>query len=144
MNRFCEKISKTPGYLQFCDNYSFVIPKNSQWLQLSFQNYLMFNAFEEEYLCLLKMFLFSSIRRLYFIQFLSEIYMEKVLQELFGVPFLGHPYRSNGTKIHLDMTLFPEFSLIFFQKFTFSLSFLNFPEIFHKSLPGFPGFSRFV
>ena len=86
------------------------------------------------------MFLFSSIRRLYFIQFLSEIYMEKVLQELFGVPFLGHPYRSNGTKIHLDMTLFPEFSLIFFQKFTFSLSFLNFPEIFHKSLPGFSRF----
>ena len=29
--------------------------------------------------------------------------MEKVLQELFGVYFFGHPsYHSNGTKIHQD------------------------------------------
>ena len=53
-------------------------------------------------ICVLKMFLFLSIRRLYFIQFLREIYMEKVIQELFSAPFFGCPYRYNGTKIHLD------------------------------------------
>ena len=31
--------------------------------------------------------------------------MEKELQELFWVHFFGHPYRSNGTKIHLDAAL---------------------------------------
>ena len=31
--------------------------------------------------------------------------MKKVLQELFWVHFFGHPYRSNGTKIHLDAAL---------------------------------------
>ena len=54
---------------------------------LSVQKYLVFSAFGEGCLCLLKMFL--SICRLYFIQFLHEIYMEKVLQELAWVPFLG-------------------------------------------------------
>ena len=63
-----------------------MIPKTPQWLQLSFQNYLMFNAFGEGYLRLLKMFLFLSILRLYFIQVLREIYMKKVLQELFWAP----------------------------------------------------------
>ena len=33
------------------------------------------------------------------------MYMEKVLQELFGVHFFGCPYHSNGTKIHLDAAL---------------------------------------
>ena len=31
--------------------------------------------------------------------------MEEVLQELFWAHFLGHPYCSNGTKIHLDVAL---------------------------------------
>ena len=31
--------------------------------------------------------------------------MKKVLQELFWVHFFGHPYSSNGTKIHLDAAL---------------------------------------
>ena len=79
--------------------------QNPQWLFLSVQNYLMFNAFGEGYFCLLKMLLFLSIPSVYFIQFLREIYMEKVLQELFWVPFFGCPYRSNSTKIHLDVTL---------------------------------------
>ena len=34
--------------------------------------------------------------------------MEEVLQELFSAHFLGHPYCSNGTKIHLDVALIPE------------------------------------
>ena len=84
---------------------SLVIPKTPQWLFLSVQNYLMFNAYGEGYLCLLKMFLFLSIPSVYFIQFLREIYMEKVLQELFWVPFFGRPYRSNSTRIHLGVTL---------------------------------------
>ena len=67
---------------------------------------IMFNASEEEYLCLLKRFLFLSFRRLYFILFLCEIYMEKVLQELFWVHSYGCPYRSNSTKIHLDAALY--------------------------------------
>ena len=56
-----------------------VIPKNST----------MFKAFGEGYLCLLKRFLFLSIHRLYFIQFIREIYMEKVLQEPSWTHFLG-------------------------------------------------------
>ena len=31
--------------------------------------------------------------------------MEKVLQEFFWVHFFGCPYRSNGTKLHLDAAL---------------------------------------
>ena len=69
----------------------------------------MFNAFGEGYLCLLKRFLFLSIHRLYFIQFLHEIYMEKVLQEL-PWPFFGHPYQSNRIKIHIDATLQKNYS----------------------------------
>ena len=57
----------------------------------------MINAFEEEYLSLLKRFLFLSICRLYFIQVLREIDMEKVLQE-----FSWRLYHSNDTKIHQD------------------------------------------
>ena len=49
----------------------------------------MFNASGEGYLSLLKRFLFLSIRRLYFIKVLCEIYMEKVLQESFWAHFLG-------------------------------------------------------
>ena len=49
--------------------------------------------------------LFLSIPGLYFIQFIREIYMENVLQELFWVHFFGHPYRSNGTKTDLDAAL---------------------------------------
>ena len=70
---------------------------------LSVQKYLVFSAFGEGCLCLLKMFL--HICRLYFIQFLHEIYMEKVLQELVWVPFFGCPYHSNGTKLHLVVAL---------------------------------------
>ena len=51
-------------------------------------------------------FVFLSICRLYFIQVLSEIYMENVLQELFWAQFFEPSYRSNGTKIHLDVALF--------------------------------------
>ena len=65
----------------------------------------MFNAFEEGYLYILKIFLFLGICRLYFIQFSHEIYMEKLLQELFWTPFFGGPYHSNGTKIHVDVAL---------------------------------------
>ena len=65
----------------------------------------MLNAFGEGYLSLLKRFLFLRICRLHFIYVLREIYMEKVLQEPFWLHFFGHPYRSNGTKIHLDATL---------------------------------------
>ena len=64
----------------------------------------MFNAFGEGYLCLLKRFLFVSIHRLYFIQFLPEIGIEKRLHDLWA-HFFGRPYRSNGTKIHLDAVL---------------------------------------
>ena len=32
--------------------------------------------------------------------------MENVLQELFLAQFFGCPYRSNGTKIHLDVALY--------------------------------------
>ena len=53
-------------------------------------------------------FLFLSIRRLYFIQFLREIYIEKVLQKLFGVLFFGRPCCSNGAKIYLDAALLPK------------------------------------
>ena len=49
----------------------------------------MFNAFGEGYWSLLKRFLFLSIRRLYFLYVLSEMYMEKVLQEPFWAHFLG-------------------------------------------------------
>ena len=58
---------------------SLVIPKTPQWLQLMVQKDLMFNAFGEEYLCLLKRVLFLSICRLYLIKLLREIYMVKVL-----------------------------------------------------------------
>ena len=73
---------------QFSDTPTSPSPPRLQLSQLSFQNYLMFNAFGEGYVCLLKM-LFLRICRLYFIQFLREVYMEKVLHELFGVLFLG-------------------------------------------------------
>ena len=58
---------------------SLVILKNSQWLQLSVQKYLMFNAWGEGYLCLLKRFLFLTIRRLYSFSFyVKYIYTRKV------------------------------------------------------------------
>ena len=57
----------------------------------------MFNAFEEGYLCLSKRFLFLSIRRLHLISFLREMYVEKVLQELFWAP---------STKIDLNAALY--------------------------------------
>ena len=76
---------------------------------------MMFNAFGEGYLCLLKIFLFLSFRKLYFMYILHEIYKAKVLQQLFWAYFFGRPYRSNGIKIHLDAALlciaFPLFSL---------------------------------
>ena len=50
-------------------------------------------------------FLFLSIRRLHLIYILPEIYIEKVLQELFWAHFLGRPYSSSCTKIHLDAAL---------------------------------------
>ena len=42
------------------------------------------------------MFLFLSIPSIYFIQFLREIYMEKVLQELFWVPILLKQYQNTS------------------------------------------------
>ena len=58
----------------------------------------MFNAFEEGYLCLLKRFLFLSIHRLYFIQFLHEIYMEKSVTRtsmaFFWAPITIKPYQN--------------------------------------------------
>ena len=72
---------------------------------MSFQKYLVFNAFGEGCFCLLKIFLFLRIHRLNFIQFLREIYMEKILEKFVWAPFFGRPYRSNGTKIHMDATL---------------------------------------
>ena len=65
----------------------------------------MLNSFGEGYLSLLERFLFLSIRRLYFMKVLRQISMGKVLQELFWAHFFGCPYRSNGTKIHLDAAL---------------------------------------
>ena len=59
-------------------------------MQLNLQRYLVFNVFGEEYLCLLKRFLILSIRGLYFIQFLFEIYIyRKGVQNFFGYNFLG-------------------------------------------------------
>ena len=66
---------------------SLVILKKPQLLQLSVQKYLMFNVFGEGRLHLLKRYYFLTISRLYLIKFLCEIYMEKVLQELFCVFF---------------------------------------------------------
>ena len=54
------------------------------------------NAFGKGYLCLLKRFLFLSIHRLYFIYFLQEIYMEKVLQEILWVPILFKRYQNTS------------------------------------------------
>ena len=56
---------------------------------MSFQKYLVFNAFGEGCFCLLKIFLFLSIHRLNFVQFLREIYMEKILEKFVWAPFLG-------------------------------------------------------
>ena len=53
---------------------------------MSFQKYLVFNAFGEGCFCLLKIFLFLSIHRLNFIQFLREIYMEKILEKFVWAP----------------------------------------------------------
>ena len=68
-------------------------------------NTLMFNAFGEGYLCLLKRILLLSIRRLYFIYLLRERYMEKMLQGIFSVDFFERSYRSSDTKVHLDAAL---------------------------------------
>ena len=68
---------------------------------------MIFNAFGEGYLCILKTFLFLCIPILYFIYVLHEIYMEKELQELFWVPIP----RSNGNKINLNVALHALFEL---------------------------------
>ena len=66
----------------------------------------MFNAFGEGYLTLLKRFLFFSICRLYFIYVLHEIYMGKVLQELFWAHFWGaHTIQMVPKQIYLDVPL---------------------------------------
>ena len=85
------------GYTVF-SKLSLVILKNSQWLQLSVQKYLMFNAWGEGYLCLLKRFLFLTIRRLYSFSFYVK-YKNKVTRT-FWLHFLGHAYCSNSTKIY--------------------------------------------
>ena len=59
----------------------------------------------------MKRFLYLSIHRLYLIWILCKIYAEKVQQELFWVRFLGYPYHSNSTKIHLDAALMMYVSL---------------------------------
>ena len=59
----------------------------------------------------MKRFLYLSIHRLYLIWILCKIYAEKVQQELFWVHFLGYPYHSNSTKIHLDAALMMYVSL---------------------------------
>ena len=48
----------------------------TQWLQLSVQEYLMFNKFREGYLYLLKRFLFLSIHRLFYLD--KKAYPENV------------------------------------------------------------------
>ena len=58
--------------------------------------YLIFNVFKEGYLCLLKIFLFSSIHRLYFIQLVKYIW--KKCYKNFLSAFFGRRYCSNGTK----------------------------------------------
>ena len=63
-----------------------------------------FQCVLEGYFCLLKKFLFLSIYRSYFIQFLRETYNRKSVRT-FLAAFFGHSYRSNGTKIHLDVAL---------------------------------------
>ena len=69
----------------------------------------MFSAFEEGYLCLLKTFLLS-IHRPHLMQFLREMYMEKVLQELFWVHLFGHLHPSNSTKF--DETIYYKIKFI--------------------------------
>ena len=59
----------------------------------------MFNAFGEGYLRLFKMFLFLSIHRLYFIEFLHEIDRKSVkifLGFFFWVPILFKWYQSTS------------------------------------------------
>ena len=51
------------------------------------------NAFGEGYLCLLKIFLFLNIRRLYFIQFLGEIYMIKVTRTFGRIFWAPIPFK---------------------------------------------------
>ena len=96
---------------QFSDTPTSPSPPRLQLSQLSFQNYLMFNAFGEGYVCLLKM-LFLRICRLYFIQFLREVYMEKVLHELFGVLFLGAHLFKRCQNTSRCGTAFKDFFLI--------------------------------
>ena len=57
----------------------------------------VFNVFGEEYLCLLKIFLFLSICGLYFIYILREIYIEKnCLGAFFWVPIPFKPYQNTS------------------------------------------------
>ena len=77
---------------------SLVILKNSQWLQLSVQKYLMFNAWGEGYLCLLKRFLFLTIRRLYSFSFYVKYIYKKgyknFLAAFFGALILFKQYQN--------------------------------------------------
>ena len=75
-----------------------MILKNSQWLQLSVQKYLMFNAWGEGYLCLLKRFLFLTIRRLYSFSFYVKYIYKKgyknFLAAFFGALILFKQYQN--------------------------------------------------
>ena len=51
-----------------------------------------------------KIFVFKYLKTIFHLCFMWNIYGKSV-QELFWVHFFGYPYRSNGTKIHLDVVL---------------------------------------
>ena len=51
---------------------------------------VVFNAIREGYICFLKRFVFCMICRLYLIQFLSKICMEKMLELVLGAFFCVH------------------------------------------------------
>ena len=53
--------------------------------------------------------------------------MKKVLQELFWVHFFGHPYCSNGTKIHLDAALHED--LVYLQIIYHYACYLKYTEL---------------
>ena len=50
-------------------------------------------------------FVFKFLSRLYFIKSLCEIDIEKTTTRTFWAHFSGRPYRSNSTKMNLDVAL---------------------------------------
>ena len=92
-----------------------VMLKNSKWLQLSVQKYLMFIAFGVQYLCILKRFLFLSIHRLYFIY--VKCIWKKRCKKLLGthtiqmVPKYISMWHWYATQNQLPLTLFSPFDI---------------------------------